>query len=167
MRIRGADAWRHNNVGRLLNSAIRRFESRVFELLASAGHKEARLSHLNLTRNLDVSGTRITELARRAEMTKQAMGELVVQCENLELIKRLPDPTDARAKMVKFTKWGLVWLEAFKRALLQAETEMRNELGTVNVDKLIEALNSYAGAYDLLTLGSDAIPGDRNQKEME
>lgn len=165
MRIYGTDAWRHNNVGRLLNSAIRRFESRVFKLLATAGHREARLSHLNLTRNLDVSGTRITELARRAEMTKQAMSELVVQCENLGLIKRVPDTADARAKVVKFTKRGLIWLDAFKRALLQAEIEMRSQLGTVCADHLIDALSIYASSHDPLTRESDGTSADRSTKK--
>lgn len=148
--LRQPDTWRHTNVGRLLNNAIRRFETRVFELLAEAGHSEARLPHLNLTRNLDVSGTRITELANRAEISKQAMGELLVICEDLGLVKRAPDPTDARAKIVKFTKHGLRWLDAFKAALHQAEQEMRDELGAPCVDRLKTALTSYAGSYDAL-----------------
>lgn len=145
-----SDAWRHANIGRLLNNAVRRFESRVFELLSGSGRSEVRLTHLNLTRNLDVQGTRITELARRAEMTKQAMGELVVQCEGLGLVYREPDPTDARAKIVKFTSSGLGWLEAFKSALEQAEREMRQALGTLCVDGLAAALKSYAADYDVL-----------------
>lgn len=145
-----SDAWRHANIGRLLNNAVRRFESRVFELLSGAGRPEARLTHLNLTRNLDVAGTRITELACRAEMTKQAMGELVVQCEDLGLVRRESDPTDARAKIVKFTSSGLEWLAAFKSALERAEREMRRELGTLCVDGLAAALTSYAADYDPL-----------------
>lgn len=151
-----SDAWRHGNIGRLLNNAVRRFESRVFELLSGAGHSEARLTHLNLTRNLDVGGTRITELARRAEMTKQAMGELVVQCEALGLVYRESDPTDARAKIVKFTPSGLKWLAAFRSALQQAEREMRQELGTLCVDGLSAALKTYAADYD--ALGSKLQP---------
>lgn len=142
--------WRHTNIGRLLNNALRRFETRVFELLAQANHTEARLTHLNLTRNLDEAGTRMTELARRAGVTKQAIGELIVQCEDLGLIKRVSDPTDARAKLVKFTERGLEWLEAFRAALEQAEQEMRQELGTLCVDGLKAALTTYAEAYDTL-----------------
>lgn len=144
------DEWRHTNVGRLLNNAERRFEARVFELLAKAGHFEARLTHLNLTRNLDATGTRMTELARRAGVTKQAIGELIVQCEELGLIRRVPDLTDARAKLVKFTAQGLKWLEAFRVALEQAEREMQEELGPLRLDGLKAALKMYADAYDTL-----------------
>jgi DNA-binding MarR family transcriptional regulator len=142
--------WRHSNVGRLLNNAVRRFETRVFALLAEAGHTEARLTHVNLTRNLDVAGTRMTVLARRAGVTKQAIGELIVQCEDLGLIKRVADPTDARAKIVKFTRRGLEWLEAFRAALEQAEHEMQEELGALRVDGLKAALKAYADAFDTL-----------------
>jgi DNA-binding MarR family transcriptional regulator len=145
--------WRHTNIGRLLNNAVRRFEARVFELLAAAGHAEARLTHLNLTRNLDAAGTRMTELARRSGVTKQAIGELIVQCEELGLVKRVPDPTDGRAKFVKFTGRGLEWLKAFRAALEQAEAEMQEELGALRLDGLKAALKAYAHAYDALEHG--------------
>ena len=80
------DRWRHDNVGRLLNNAVSRFESRVLELMSHSGHPQARISHISLTRNLDLKGTRVSELARRAGMTKQAMGELVSQCAALKLV---------------------------------------------------------------------------------
>lgn len=147
---RATDEWRHTNIGRLLNNALRHFEARVFELLAEAGHTEARLTHLNLTRSLDASGTRMTELARRAGVTKQAIGELIVECEELGLIKRTADPTDARAKIVKFTERGCEWLEAFHDALEQAEAEMQRALGTLRVDGLKAALKAYADSYDAL-----------------
>lgn len=142
--------WRHTNVGRLLNNAVRRFETRVFELLADAGHTEARLTHLNLTRHLDSAGTRMTELARRSGVTKQAIGELTVQCEELGLIRRVADPTDARAKLVKFTPRGLEWLGALHAALEQAEKEMHEELGALRVDGLKSALKIYGDAYDTI-----------------
>jgi DNA-binding MarR family transcriptional regulator len=133
-----------------MNSALRRFEGRVFELLAARGHHEARLSHLHLTRNLDVSGTRTTELARRAAMTKQGMADIVAQCETLGLVTRAPDPSDGRAKIVIFTDLGLQWLDAFRHALEQADSEMREELGSHTVDTLAAALADYARSFDTL-----------------
>jgi DNA-binding MarR family transcriptional regulator len=148
--LENSSEWRHTNIGRLLNNAVRRFETRVFELLAQAGHTEARLSHLHLTRNLDASGTRMTELGRRAGVTKQAIGELIIQCEELGLVKRVADPTDARAKLVKFTARGLQWLAAFRAALERAESEMYEELGILRMDGLKVALKAYADAFDAL-----------------
>lgn len=143
-------AWRHANIGRLLNNAVRRFEARVLELMADSGHAETRIAHVNLTRNLDVEGTRLTELARRASMTKQAMGELVDQCAALGLVVRSADPSDRRAKIVSFTSVGLVWLEAFRAAVDVAEEEMRTELGAATMTAILSGLSSYGVRFDTL-----------------
>lgn len=146
----GTDRWRHDNIGRLLNNAVRRFEDRVLELMADAGYADARISYVNLTRNLDRDGTRLTELAIRAGMTKQAMGELVDQCADIGLVQRMADPADKRAKIVRFTRIGLEWLDAFRRAVDQAEQEMRGELGSTRHDGVRSALKIYGFSYDSL-----------------
>lgn len=146
----GTDQWRHDNIGRLLNNAVRRFENRVLELMAVAGYADARLSHINLTRNLDGEGTRLTELASRAEMTKQAMGELVDQCAEIGLVERIVDPVDKRARIVKFTSLGREWLDSFRKAVDQAEREMRDEIGRTRHDGVRDALKTYGSKHDTL-----------------
>ncbi|CAN7505571.1 MarR family winged helix-turn-helix transcriptional regulator [Bosea sp. LjRoot237] len=143
-------AWRHANIGRLLNNAVRRFEARVLDLMSSGGHAETRIAHVSLTRNLDVGGTRLTELARRASMSKQAMGELVDQCAALGLVTRAVDPSDRRARIVTFTPAGLIWLAAFRDAVDIAEREMRSQLGEQDMDAIVRGLATYAVAFDTL-----------------
>jgi DNA-binding MarR family transcriptional regulator len=142
--------WRHANIGRLLNNAVRRFEARVLELMSARGHAETRIAHVGLTRNLDVEGTRLTELARRASMSKQAMGELVDQCVELGLVDRIPDPSDGRARIVKFTSAGLIWLDAFRDAVDVAEREMRAELGKASMETILKGLAAYGARFDTL-----------------
>jgi DNA-binding MarR family transcriptional regulator len=62
-------------------------------------------------------------------MSKQAMGDLVSQSEAWGLVRREPDPLDARAKRVVFTDSGLLWLNAFRDAVAQAEAEFRAQVG--------------------------------------
>jgi DNA-binding MarR family transcriptional regulator len=145
------DRWRHDNVGRLLNNAVSRFESRVLEFMSQSGHPKARISHVSLTRNLDLEGTRVSELARRAGMTKQAMGELVIQCGTLNLVVSRVDPADKRARVVRFTPQGLRWLEAFRQAVDRAEREMRDEVGAMSMDVLRGALALYGAGFDTLS----------------
>ncbi len=140
------NAWRRNNIGRRMNEALRLFEARIIETLRAGGHDALTVAHINLTRNLDEEGTRLTELARRAAMTKQSMSELVDQVERTGLIEKRPDPTDGRAKLVCFTAAGLVWLEAFHRSLELAEAEMRAALGPAMVELMAEALARYVEA---------------------
>ena len=143
--------WRRSNIGRLLNNAIRRFEARVLEVMSDKGHAETRIAHVNLTRNLDTGGTRLTELARRAEMSKQAMSELVDQCAAMGLVDRTDDPSDRRARLVSFTPAGLIWLESFRDAVDLAESEMRAELGDPVMDVVIDGLARYAANFGTLS----------------
>ncbi|AOO84914.1 MarR family winged helix-turn-helix transcriptional regulator [Bosea vaviloviae] len=143
-------AWRHANIGRLLNNAVGRFEARVLYLMKECGHAETRIAHVSLTRNLDVDGTRLTELARRASMSKQAMGELVDQCAALGLITRAADPSDRRARIVAFTPAGLAWLEDFRAAVDIAEREMRSELGEESMNMMLKGLAAYGSTFDTL-----------------
>lgn len=147
-------AWRHANIGRLLNNAIRRFEARVLDVMSEKGHAETRMAHVNLTRNLDIDGTRLTELARRASMSKQAMGELVDQCAALGLVDRIEDPSDRRARLIVFTPAGIAWLEDFRAAVDIAEAEMRAELGDTAMDAIVRGLMRYGA-----TFGTLARPG--------
>ena len=137
------NAWRRNNIGRRMNEAVRVFEARIIENLRAGGHAELSAAHVNLTRNLDEDGTRLTELARRASMTKQSISELVDQVERIGLVEKRRDPSDGRAKLVCFTAQGLVWLHAFGHSLSVAEAEMRAELGPAMVDLMVEVLGKY------------------------
>jgi len=137
-------SWRRENVGRLLNEAIARFESNILRQMEAAGYHGFSLSHITVTRNLDLAGTRATELARRAGITKQSISELINQLEASGIVERKPDPADGRAKIVTFTKAGLDWLEAFGAALRNAEEEMTVELGKARFTNLKEALSAYA-----------------------
>ena len=78
-------------------------------------------------------------------MSKQAMGDLVDQCEAWGLVTREPDPRDARARRVRFTPTGLAWLQAFKEAVAQAEAEFRAEVGHEVATVVTIGLEAYAG----------------------
>lgn len=150
------DAWRQTHLGRLLGHAMRRFDERVLALMAHdadvplalsnlAARAQVSAAHIHITRHLARGGSRLTELAERAGMTKQAMGALVDQCEAWGLVTREPDPLDARARRVRFTADGLAWLDAFRRAVAQAEAEFKASVGTDVATVVMLGLEAYAG----------------------
>ncbi len=152
------DAWRLTHLGRLLGHASRRFDERVLHLMAHdvevplalsnlAARAQVSAAHIHITRHLELGGSRLTDLAARAGMTKQAMGDLVTQCEAWGLVVREPDPADARARRVRFTAAGLAWVEAFRRAVRQAEREFRAEVGADVATVVHIGLEAYAGAW--------------------
>lgn len=150
------DAWRLTNIGKRLNNAVGTFEKRVLELLHEQGRNELTVAHMNLTRNLDVDGTRLTELAKRATISKQSMRELVDLVEKCGLVARFPDPSDGRAKLIKFTEEGFKWLAAFRIALEQAEREMHEEIGAVRMAELKGTLAAYVEAVQRREKAGDA-----------
>jgi DNA-binding MarR family transcriptional regulator len=83
-------------------------------------------------------------------MTKQAMGELVDQCVLLGLVERVPDPADGRARTVRFTKDGLVWLDEFSKAVDRAEAEMSGEIGQAKLESIRAGLAKYGAKYNSL-----------------
>ncbi|MFT4241411.1 MAG: MarR family winged helix-turn-helix transcriptional regulator [Acidovorax sp.] len=150
------DRWRQAHLGRLLGHAMRRFDARVLQLMARdvevplalsnlAARDQVTAAHVHITRHLSLNGDRLTDLAQRAGMTKQAMAALVDQCEAWGLVTREADPLDARARRVRFTPTGLAWLRAFQGAVAQAEAEFRAEVGDDVATVVAIGLEAYAG----------------------
>jgi DNA-binding MarR family transcriptional regulator len=150
--------WRQNHLGRLLGQAMRRFDERVFDLmshdvrvplalsnLASRGQVSA--AHIHITRHLPLEGAQLTQLAQSAGMTKQAMAELVDQCEAWGLILKSPDLSDKRAKSIRFTELGMAWLKAFELAVNQAEQEFKQEVGMDVATVISLGLEVYADSH--------------------
>lgn len=63
-------------------------------------------SHSAVFAQIRPEGSRLTNLARGANVTPQAMGELVDELEELGYVNRRPDPTDRRAKLIVLTDRG-------------------------------------------------------------
>ena len=150
------DRWRQMHLGRLMGHALRRFDTRVLALMAASSQAPLALSHLaardkvgaahvHLTRHLPLAGARLTELAQAAGMSKQAMGDLVDQCEAWGLVARTADPHDARARRIVFTPVGLDRLAAFRAAVAQAEDEFRTAVGAEVATVVALGLEIYAG----------------------
>lgn len=151
------DTWRQTHFGRLLGHAMRRFDERVLQLMAddeqvplALAHLAARdkigAAHIHITRHLALKGSRLTDLADAAGMSKQAMGDLVNQCEAWGLVTRQADPLDGRARLIQFTPTGLAWLDAFKSAVEQAEVEFRAAVGEEVATVVALGLEAYAQA---------------------
>lgn len=150
------EGWRLTHLGRLLGHAARRFDERVLHLMAHnidvplalsnlAARAQVSAAHVHITRHLELQGSRLTDLADQAGMSKQAMGDLVDQCEAWGLVTREADPRDARVRIVKFTATGLAWLQAFRDAVRQAEREFRSEVGEEVATVVAIGLEAYAG----------------------
>jgi DNA-binding MarR family transcriptional regulator len=143
-------------MGHWLRLALERFDTRVLALMAHdpgmplglanlVARGQVGAAHIHITRHLATEGSRLTELAQSAGMTKQAMGTLVNQCEAWGMVTREPDPHDARARQLRFTATGLAWLDAYRAAVAQAELELRQAVGEEVATVLSIGLEAYSG----------------------
>ena len=156
MEFQAEPSWRVTHLGRLLGHALRRFDERVLQLMSRdvlvplalsnlAARNQVGAAHIHITRHLAIKGSRLTDLAQSAGMSKQAMGDLVTQCEAWGLVTRQTDAYDKRAKRLMFTDDGLLWLGAFERAVAQAEREFKVAVGQDVAIVVALGLEAYGG----------------------
>ena len=117
------------NVGLLLFIPYREMERRVFAALAEAGFDDFTPAQARVMQRIGPDGTRLTELAEAAQVTKQTASFLVDQLERTGYVRRTPDPTDARARLVRVAERGLAAKPIADAAVAQVEQEWRAHLG--------------------------------------
>jgi DNA-binding MarR family transcriptional regulator len=131
---------RPENLGILLREPFRIGSERLHERFAELGHPEVRAPHGNVLQFLDGAGTRVSVLAKRAQITKQSMAELVAHLERHDYVERIPDPTDRRAKLVRATARGEAIYEIAREFVAELEREWAERLGSAKMRQLRELL---------------------------
>lgn len=135
-------ALRQEHIGRLFLRAHRSFSERAYQKLHHLGHEGLTITHTSLLANLDIDGTRITTLAERAGVTKQAMGQLVDDLEQRGYVKRVPDPSDGRATRVIFTSLGRQFLQDAYYVKQETEAEYIAIVGEEGMNQLRRLLSA-------------------------
>ena len=125
----------------LLFKAARLLNERAIELVRKTTNKPVRVAHTTLMPHIDLEGTRLTDLAAKLGVTKQAAGQLVDELVDMGMLERVPDPEDARAKLVRFSKRGRASLLEGLGVLREMESEIRELVGGATKMKIFhEAL---------------------------
>ncbi len=134
------------DLARLLLEAHRALGAELVASLDERGYPDARPGHATVFLHIDRrSGTRLTELARRARITKQGMMLVVDDLEERGYVRRVPDPDDARAKVVRLTAKGRRYVAEGRRAVAALEQRTRRELGERRYETLRGALEELTG----------------------
>lgn len=125
-------AARDASVGQLLLLAARLFHEAGVAEVQAGGHPGLRASHFQLAPHVELGGSRITDIAARAGISKQAVGQLVDELEALGYVRRAPDPHDARARLVTYTEAGRAAMFDGLAALARVEARVRPHLADVD-----------------------------------
>ena len=128
------------NLGLLCFYPARCMESQVFAALADAGFTDLSIAQGRIAARIGPAGTRVTDLAEQAGVTKQTAGYLVDQLERAGYVRRVPDPTDARARLVQIADRGLAVREIARATEAVVEAEWAAHLGPRVTEQLRRAL---------------------------
>jgi DNA-binding MarR family transcriptional regulator len=128
------------NLGVLLFIPYRAMESRVLDALAAAGFDDITLAQARVFQRIGPSGTRLTELAEAAQVTKQTAGFLVDQLVEAGYVRRVPDPTDRRARLVTFAARGRRACAVAAKTVDEVQKQWITHLGSRRAGQLRAAL---------------------------
>ncbi len=142
--------WRRLNTGRLLYEGYYLYNETLLKTLNSGGFPGIRNTHFNLLRHLDADGTRMSDLASRANLTKPAITGLARACQDLELVTVEQSTDDARARMVRFAPRGLQLMRQIRRIQVTLERDLAARLGDETYGQLRSALLTLANLRDTM-----------------
>ena len=130
---------------RLLDAAFDGFREELSRRIADTEFSDIRVTHGCVFGNIDPEGTRLTELATRARMTKQSVGEVATDLEQRGYVERVPDPSDGRAKIIRLTERGHKAQALGFELIADIEREWGERIGEERVAVLRDALEAITG----------------------
>src|ERR1700759_4356589 len=145
----------------LMDLAVDAMYADFRELLEETPYTDIRPTHGCVFRFVHGDGMRLTELASKAGLTKQSVGEIVDDLTRLGYIERFPDPTDKRAKLLRLTEKGLDaqrigfskfakleedWSEAFGADRIAALRSLLEEIALAKAPEAVPELIGPAAA---------------------
>ncbi len=141
--LEALEAAKRASVGQLLFKCARLLDERALARVAKASRGKQptlRPAHTKLLPHVTVEGVRLTALAAKLGVTKQAVGQLVAEMESMGVVACVTDPADARAKLVRFTPKGIQGIHQGLGVLREIEGEIEARLGAKAMKALHEAL---------------------------
>ena len=130
---------------RLLSVAFDDFCEDLERRVADTPYSDIRITHGCVFGNIDPEGTRLTDLAERARMTKQSVGEVTSDLEQRGYVERVPDPSDGRAKIIRLTERGRAAQALGVGLIDEIEQEWAERFGAERVAALRDALEAITG----------------------
>ncbi|HEY0533119.1 MAG TPA: MarR family transcriptional regulator [Actinoplanes sp.] len=128
-----------DNLGLLLFIPYRFLESAVLAALKSHGH-DIPLNQARVFQRIAPGGSRLAELAEAAQISKQTLGSIVDQLERTGYVRRVPDPHDARARLVTVTAKGRELVELSIPVIRRIEAAWEAHLGRDRTRELRQSL---------------------------
>ena len=138
------------NLGLLCFYPHRAMEARVIGAMVAAGFDDITVAQGRIAARIGPGGTRLTDLAAQALVTKQTANHLVDQLERAGYVRPVPDPTDGRARLVQIAERGQAVVALARRVEAEVEAEWTAHLGeeaTAQLRAGLERLREITDPY--------------------
>jgi DNA-binding MarR family transcriptional regulator len=116
-------------IGALLRLAWQAVRDRIYEGVIAAGYTDLSRAHVLLFRWPTIDGLRPSELAARDQLSRQSINDLLSDLEKRGYLERTPDPTDGRARIVRFTERGWALTQVLSETSFAIESEWARTIG--------------------------------------
>jgi DNA-binding MarR family transcriptional regulator len=136
------------NFGVLLFISYRHMEIRILQAVRDAGFDDVTLAQARVFQRIGPGGSRLTDLAEQAQMTKQSAAGLVDELERMRYVHRVPDPNDRRARLIQIDTRGQRAAKAAQSAHDAIQAEWRAHLGARRFNQLRETLEELRDITD-------------------
>ncbi len=123
----------------LMFVSYRSMDERVQRAMREAGY-DVTVAQSRLAQRIADEGSRLTELADRAQVTKQTASLLVAALEREGLVERVPDPSDGRARLIRMSERGREAAGQAMQVVMAVEREWTEHLGPDLAGQLREGL---------------------------
>ena len=139
------------HIGQLLVHLTRLFPTELYARLLDAGIEGARVPHTHVTAYIKAEGSRLTDLATQARMTRPAMAELVDDLQRLGIVERRPDPSDGRAKLICLTDDGWTAMRTGHKIIAELEADYAQLIGPESFEAMCQAMQALLSAISART----------------
>jgi DNA-binding MarR family transcriptional regulator len=123
----------------LMFISYRAMDDRVVRAMREAGY-DVTVAQARLAQRIADGGSRLTDLAESAQVTKQTASLLVAALEREGIVERVPDPDDGRARLIRFTDRGRAASQRAMEVVMGVEREWTEHLGPELAGQLREGL---------------------------
>jgi DNA-binding MarR family transcriptional regulator len=131
----------------LMFIAYRAMDDQVVRAMREAGY-QVTVAQARIAQRIAPGGSRLTELAEQAQVTKQTASLLVAALEEEGLVERVPDPADGRARLIRFTPTGRSAADRAREVVMSVEQDWNEHLGPELATALHQALTKLREVTD-------------------
>jgi DNA-binding MarR family transcriptional regulator len=142
------DPRQPQELGILLFVANRALEQRAFDAVVAAGITDITLAQARIAARIAPNGSRVSDLAEQARVTKQSAASLVEQLEKAGYVERVPDPTDGRARLVRLAPRAQRVAEVANAEVARVLAEWADRVGERRLQQLHEILSDLRAITD-------------------